>query len=160
MPTARDCCNTPRSWRSRRPGWSRRAAGGPTRDLGKSSNSRCNNSSRNPPTRRTRRRRSPSCIEGEEEHGRIAAMQTLNVVHLREITAELAASGKRVKVLWQQPGSLAFVARGREYRSEFHVNDSDEVTYMIKGTMRLHYRTPEGKEEVAVIPEGATNFMP
>ena len=87
-------------------------------------------------------------------------MQTLNVVHLREITAELAASGKRVKVLWQQPSSLAFVARGREYRSEFHVNDSDEVTYMIKGTMRLHYRTPEGKEEVALIPEGATNIMP
>jgi 3-hydroxyanthranilate 3,4-dioxygenase len=90
----------------------------------------------------------------------MSAMQTLDVVNLNEITAELAASGKRVKVLWQQPGSLAFVARGREYRSEFHVNDSDEVTYMIKGTMRLHYRTAEGKEEVAVIPEGATNFMP
>ncbi len=87
-------------------------------------------------------------------------MQSLDVVHLREITEQLAASGKRVKVLWQQPGSLAFVARGREYRSEFHVNDSDEVTYMIKGTMRLHYRTPQGKEEVAMIPEGATNFMP
>ena len=55
-------------------------------------------------------------------------MQTLDVVQLREITAELAATSKRVKVLWQQPGSLAFVARGREYRSEFHVNDSDEVT--------------------------------
>src|SRR5258708_5768337 len=87
-------------------------------------------------------------------------MQSLDVVHLREITDELAASGKRVKVLWQQPGSLAFVARGREYRSEFHVNDSDEVTYMIKGTMRLPFRTPQGKEEVAMIPEGATNFMP
>jgi 3-hydroxyanthranilate 3,4-dioxygenase len=38
-------------------------------------------------------------------------MQTLDVVQLREIIAELAASGRRVKVLWQQPGSLAFVAR-------------------------------------------------
>jgi 3-hydroxyanthranilate 3,4-dioxygenase len=87
-------------------------------------------------------------------------MEKLGVLKLREITEELAASGKRVKVLWQEPGSLAFVARGREYRSEFHVNDSDEVTYMIKGTMNLHYRTPDGKEEIAVIPEGATNFMP
>ncbi|HEY1723320.1 MAG TPA: hypothetical protein VGG27_18905 [Magnetospirillaceae bacterium] len=87
-------------------------------------------------------------------------MQKLDALNLQEITEELAASGRRVKVLWQEPGSLAFVARGREYRSEFHVNDSDEVTYMIKGTMNLHYRTPEGTEEICVIPQGATNFMP
>ena len=87
-------------------------------------------------------------------------MLPMPIVDLLERGRQLAARGERVSVLWQQPGSLAFVARGREYRSEFHVNESDEVTYMIKGTMRLHYRTPEGKEEVAVIPEGATNFMP
>lgn len=82
------------------------------------------------------------------------------VVDLAGVARELAESGRRVKVLWQEPDSLAFVARGREYRSEFHINDSGELTYMIKGTMRLHYRTPEGKEQVAVIPEGSTNFMP
>jgi 3-hydroxyanthranilate 3,4-dioxygenase len=87
-------------------------------------------------------------------------MNQLPVVKLQEIAKELAESGQRVKVLWQEPGSLAFVARGREYRSEFHINGSDEVTYMIKGTMNLHYRTPEGKEEIAVIPEGSTNWMP
>ncbi len=87
-------------------------------------------------------------------------MKQLPVLKLQEIAQELADSGKRVKVLWQEPGSLAFVARGREYRSEFHINGSDEVTYMIKGTMNLHYRTPEGKEEIAVIPEGSTNWMP
>ena len=81
-------------------------------------------------------------------------------IDLLGVTRELAESGKRVKVLWQEPESLAFVARGREYRSEFHINDSDEFTYMIKGTMNLHYRTPEGKEEICVIPEGSTNFMP
>jgi 3-hydroxyanthranilate 3,4-dioxygenase len=32
--------------------------------------------------------------------------------------------------------------------------------YMIKGEMRLHYRTPQGKEEVAVIPEGAMIYTP
>jgi 3-hydroxyanthranilate 3,4-dioxygenase len=87
-------------------------------------------------------------------------MKQLPVLKLQEIAKELADNGQRVKVLWQEPGSLAFVARGREYRSEFHINDSDEVTYMIKGTMNLHYRTPEGKEEIAVIPEGSTNWMP
>ena len=87
-------------------------------------------------------------------------MKTPPVIDLESVTRELAESGKRVRVLWQEPDSLAFVARGREYRSEFHINDSDEFTYMIKGTMHLHYRTPEGKEEICVIPEGSTNFMP
>ena len=32
--------------------------------------------------------------------------------------------------------------------------------YMIKGEMRLHYRTPDGKEEVAVIPQGAMIYTP
>jgi 3-hydroxyanthranilate 3,4-dioxygenase len=87
-------------------------------------------------------------------------VNTLPVLKLFEIAQELAESGRRVKVLWQEEGSLAFVARGREYRSEFHVNGSAEVTYMIKGTMNLHYRTPEGREEIAVLPEGSTNYMP
>ena len=87
-------------------------------------------------------------------------MASMPVIDLESVARELAESGKRVKVLWQEPESLAFVARGREYRSEFHINHSDELTYMVKGTMRLHYRTPEGKEEVLTIPEGSTNFMP
>jgi 3-hydroxyanthranilate 3,4-dioxygenase len=87
-------------------------------------------------------------------------MEELPIVDLQGVTRELAESGRRVKVLWHKPDSLAFVARGREYRSEFHVNDSDEFTYMIKGTMHLHYRTPEGEEKVCVIPEGSTNWMP
>lgn len=87
-------------------------------------------------------------------------MKQLSVVDLEGVTRELAESGRRVKVLWQEPDSLAFVARGREYRSEFHINDSSEFTYMIRGTMNLHYRTPEGKEEICVIPEGSTNFLP
>ena len=84
----------------------------------------------------------------------------LPILDLDAVADELAASGRQVKVLWQYPGSLAFVAKGRDYRSEFHINASDEGTYMIRGTMRLHHRTPEGEESVAVIPEGSTNWMP
>ena len=87
-------------------------------------------------------------------------MLALPLIKLEEVTSRLRNTQKRVEVLWQEPESLAFVARGREYRSEFHINDSDEFTYMIAGTMNLHYRTPEGKEEVVVIPEGTVNFMP
>ncbi len=87
-------------------------------------------------------------------------MNPMPIVDLLARGRELAARGERVGVLWQEPESLAFVARGREYRSEFHVNPSDEVMLMIKGEMRLHYRTPEGKEEVAVVKEGSTIYTP
>jgi 3-hydroxyanthranilate 3,4-dioxygenase len=79
---------------------------------------------------------------------------------LDAISQELARTGKRVHVLWQEPETLAFVARGREYRSEFHLNPSDEVMYMLRGTMNLHYRTSEGKEEIAVLKEGSIIYTP
>ena len=47
------------------------------------------------------------------------------------ITRELAETGKYVKVLWQSEDTLMFIARGREYRSEFHINPSDEHMTML-----------------------------
>ena len=85
-------------------------------------------------------------------------MLPMPIADLHAVTRDLTETGERVRVLWQQPGSIAFVARGREYRSEFHIDPSDEVMFMIKGEMKLHYRTPEGKEEVSILPEGATVF--
>jgi 3-hydroxyanthranilate 3,4-dioxygenase len=82
------------------------------------------------------------------------------IVDLLAEGQKLAESGKRVSVLWQHDDTLAFVARGREYRSEFHINPSDETMYMIKGEMRLHYRTAENREEIAVIAEGAMIYTP
>ena len=86
-------------------------------------------------------------------------MFSMPIVILLAEGRKLADTGRRVTVLWQ-PDSLVFVARGREYRSEFHINPSDETMYMIKGEMRLHYRTPEGKEEVARHSEGSIIYTP
>lgn len=77
---------------------------------------------------------------------------------LLERGQRLIDTGQRVTVLWQEPNSLAFIARGREYRSEFHINPSDEIMYMVKGTMNLHYRQPDGSEDIAVMPAGTTIF--
>jgi 3-hydroxyanthranilate 3,4-dioxygenase len=82
------------------------------------------------------------------------------IVSLLDEACRLADAGQRVRVLWQHPDTLVFVARGREYRSEFHINPSDETMYMIKGEMRLHYRNPQGNEEVAIIPEGSIIYTP
>ena len=64
-------------------------------------------------------------------------MMKMPIVNLLEEARQLAETGQRVRVLWQQPDTLVFIARGREYRSEFHINPSDETMYMIKGEMLL-----------------------
>lgn len=87
-------------------------------------------------------------------------MFSMPIVDLLAEGRKLSDAGRRVSVLWQHDDTLVFLARGREYRSEFHINPSDETMQMIKGEMRLHYRTPEEKEEVAVIAEGSIIYTP
>jgi 3-hydroxyanthranilate 3,4-dioxygenase len=87
-------------------------------------------------------------------------MVQMPLANVLEVARELVETGKQVKVLWQEDESLAFVAKGRDYRSEFHINPSDELMYQIKGTMNLHYRTDEGKEDVAVLNEGSVIYTP
>ena len=74
------------------------------------------------------------------------------------IAAELSATGKYVKVLWQSEDTLMFIARGREYRSEFHINPADETMTMLRGSMNLHYRKADGSEEIAVVKQGETIY--
>jgi len=76
------------------------------------------------------------------------------------VMRELLATGRRTQQLWLTDGSMAFIARGREYRSEFHVNPSYEIQYSLKGDLNLHYRTPEGVEKVDFVPEGSCLFQP
>src|SRR4029079_15083747 len=86
---------------------------------------------------------------------RNSPMSKMPIVSLPDTARQLGETSKRVDVLWQQPDSLVFMARGREYRSEFHINPSDEVMFPVKGDLRLHYRNESGKEEVAVVPRGS-----
>ena len=51
------------------------------------------------------------------------------------IIKELSNTGRYVKVLWQSDDTLMFIARGRAYRSAFHINPSDEHMTMLKGNM-------------------------
>src|SRR5580765_2846390 len=69
-------------------------------------------------------------------------------------------TGKRTQQLWLTADSMAFIARGREYRSEFHVNPSYEIQYSLRGDLNLHYRTEEGVEKVVLVPEGSCLFQP
>jgi 3-hydroxyanthranilate 3,4-dioxygenase len=87
-------------------------------------------------------------------------MDELKAVNLEAISAGLKDSVKPVSILWQAPDTIAFVARGRKNRSEFHSDPSDEVMYMIKGEMSLHYLTSDGQEKVAVVKQGEIIYCP
>ncbi len=87
-------------------------------------------------------------------------MSQISIVNLADQYRQLTEIGKSMRVQWQESESIAFVARGREHRNEFHINPGDEVIYMVKGEVRMHSRTPEGAEEVAVIPEGSVIRIP
>jgi 3-hydroxyanthranilate 3,4-dioxygenase len=87
-------------------------------------------------------------------------MAELTTVHLAGLMDALQQSPKPVRVLWQEADSLAFVARGRPNRSEFHVDPSDEVMYVIQGDMDLHIRTPEGRREIKHLRQGEIVHCP
>ena len=87
-------------------------------------------------------------------------MDDLRPVNLRQVMSDIGTGPRPVRVLWQAPDTIAFVARGRMGRSEFHSDPSDEVMYMVKGDMNLHYRTPEGEEKVVVVREGEIIHCP
>ncbi|HEY7649275.1 MAG TPA: 3-hydroxybutyryl-CoA dehydratase [Methylomirabilota bacterium] len=87
-------------------------------------------------------------------------MLNLSSINFAEVMAAIESSTRPVSILWQTDDSIAFVARGRVGRSEFHVDPSDEVMYMVKGDMALHYRTPEGEEKILPLREGEIMHCP
>jgi len=58
-------------------------------------------------------------------------MVHMPIAKVLEVAKELVDTGKQVKVLWQEEESLAFIAKGRDYRSEFHINPGHELMYQI-----------------------------
>jgi 3-hydroxyanthranilate 3,4-dioxygenase len=88
------------------------------------------------------------------------AMRDIKVTDLAVVMQSLAGAAQPVSVLWQEQDNLAFVARGRQHRSEFHIDPSDEIMMMLRGQMDLHYITPEGERQVVVLREGEVMHCP
>ena len=73
-------------------------------------------------------------------------MVTMPMARLLDVVRELADTGQQVKVLWQEGESLAFVAKGRDYRSEFHVNVwRPVVTWYARTVGRTSPFCPKGR---------------
>ncbi|HEY3116233.1 MAG TPA: 3-hydroxybutyryl-CoA dehydratase, partial [Chloroflexota bacterium] len=65
-------------------------------------------------------------------------MEQIPVVSLPGEVSQLLGGARPISVLWQDHSALAFIARGREYRNEFHIDPSDEIIYVLKGSGRVH----------------------
>jgi len=90
----------------------------------------------------------------------VPLFDTMPVADFEAIMRHLTETGEQVFPVWQEPDSLAFVARGRAYRSEFHINPSHELMHSLKGNLPLHYRTPDGAEKIVNVPEGSCLYQP
>ena len=87
-------------------------------------------------------------------------MKELSAIDLEEAIKAVALEGKGRRILWQDSESIAFLSRGRKRRVDFHIDPSDEITLQLRGVQRLHYKTPEGDEKVAVIRAGQLLLCP
>jgi len=64
------------------------------------------------------------------------------------------------KVIWEDSQFTAMVIRGPNRRRDFHDDPSDEIFYMLRGTMTLEYIDEEGKRQNVVIREGEMLLVP
>ncbi len=67
--------------------------------------------------------------------------------------------GQRRRI-WEDSDFLAFVTRGPNSRSEFHIDPGDEIFYQLEGKLNLHYITKEGKRDLTVIQAGELFLLP
>ncbi|OGQ83267.1 MAG: hypothetical protein A3F90_10965 [Deltaproteobacteria bacterium RIFCSPLOWO2_12_FULL_60_19] len=87
-------------------------------------------------------------------------MKDLIAVDLNGAIENVRSAGKGRSILWQDSESIAFLSRGRKMRRDFHIDPSDEVTLQLAGEQRLHYKTPEGEEKIALIQPGQALLCP
>ena len=80
--------------------------------------------------------------------------------NLRQWIDENRGDWGRRRVIWEDSDFIAFVTRGPNTRTDFHVNPGDEIFYQLEGALNLHYLTPEHKPEVAVLQEGEMFLLP
>ncbi len=71
--------------------------------------------------------------------------------NLRQWIEENRQDWGRRRTIWEDSDFIAFVTRGPNNRSDFHINPGDEIFYQLEGELNLHYMTPEKKHEIAIL---------
>ena len=66
----------------------------------------------------------------------------------------------RIRTIWEDSDFWAFVTRGPNPRTEFHINPGDEIFNQLDGELHLHYVEPSGRRALAVLKPGELFLMP
>lgn len=80
--------------------------------------------------------------------------------NLRKWIDENRGNWGRRRIIWEDSDFIAFVTRGPNNRTDFHIDPGDEIFYQLEGELSLHYMSPEQKHEVASIKEGELFLLP
>lgn len=80
--------------------------------------------------------------------------------NLRKWIDENRGNWGRRRTIWEDSDFIAFVTRGPNNRTDFHIDPGDEIFYQLEGELNLHYMTPDQKPEVAAIKEGELFLLP
>jgi 3-hydroxyanthranilate 3,4-dioxygenase len=64
------------------------------------------------------------------------------------------------RTIWEDSDFIAFVTRGPNSRTDFHIDPGEEIFYQREGELNLHYMTPEQNHEIAVIKGGELFLLP
>ncbi len=80
--------------------------------------------------------------------------------NLRQWVDENRGNWGQRRTIWEDSDFIAFVTRGPNSRTDFHIDPGDEIFYRLEGELNLHYMTPEQKHEIAVIKEGELFLLP
>ena len=80
--------------------------------------------------------------------------------NLRQWVDENRGNWGQRRIIWEDSDFIAFVTRGPNSRTDFHIDPGDEIFYQLEGELNLHYMTPEQKHEIAVIKEGELFLLP
>jgi 3-hydroxyanthranilate 3,4-dioxygenase len=84
----------------------------------------------------------------------------LSSFNLRQWLDENRQDWGQRRTLWENSDFVAFVTRGPNRRSDFHIDPGDEIFYQLEGELNLHYLNSNGKQELAVLKAGEMFLLP
>jgi 3-hydroxyanthranilate 3,4-dioxygenase len=84
----------------------------------------------------------------------------LSSFNLRQWLDENRQDWGQRRTLWENSDFVAFVTRGPNRRSDFHIDPGDEIFYQLEGELNLHYVDSKGKQELAVLKAGEMFLLP
>ncbi|MGH7846253.1 MAG: 3-hydroxyanthranilate 3,4-dioxygenase [Candidatus Binatia bacterium] len=84
----------------------------------------------------------------------------LSSFNLRQWIEENRHHWGQRRTIWEDSDFVAFVTRGPNQRTDFHIDPGDEIFYQLEGELNLYYRNANGKQQVAVLKAGEMFLLP